>query len=136
MTPEQAVEYALGATPLATDTGPLTSRENVPASDQPLYEPLTAREQEVLALIAAGLSNRQIAGRIFVAQSTVKSYVNAIFRKLGVENRTRAAAEARRLGLISEWRDVHPSKYQITVPSLGRWQLGPWWMTRNQRRIA
>ena len=62
---------------------------------------LTSRERQVLALIAAGLSNQEIAARLFVATSTVKSYVNSIFRRLGVTSRTQAVAEARALHLIS-----------------------------------
>ncbi len=63
---------------------------------------MTGRELEVLGLMAEGLSNQQIAARLFIAVSTVKSYVNAIFKKLGVESCTRAVAAARRLGLVSE----------------------------------
>ncbi len=55
----------------------------------------------MLELIAAGLSNQEIAARLFVATSTVKSYVNSIFRRLGVASRTQAVAEARALHLIS-----------------------------------
>jgi len=56
----------------------------------------------VLDLIASGLSNREIANRLFVEVSTVKSYTNSIFRKLGVQSRTQAVAEARALHLISD----------------------------------
>ena len=73
----------------------------VPLSEPPLLAPLTAREREVLDLIASGLSNREIANRLFVEVSTVKSYANNIFRKLGVQSRTQALAEARALHLIS-----------------------------------
>jgi two-component system response regulator DevR len=52
---------------------------------------LTVREREVLALIADGLSNRQIAGRLLLAEKTVKNYVSAVFLKLGMERRTQAA---------------------------------------------
>ncbi len=52
---------------------------------------LTVREREVLALIADGLSNRQIAGRLLIAEKTVKNYVSAVFVKLGMQRRTQAA---------------------------------------------
>src|SRR5215203_78837 len=72
------------------------------STEPPLLAPLTAREREVLDLIASGLSNREIAARLFVEVSTVKSYANSIFRKLGVQSRTQAVAEARALHLISD----------------------------------
>jgi LuxR family transcriptional regulator, maltose regulon positive regulatory protein len=70
--------------------------------DQPLLDPLTAREQEVLALIAEGLSNREIAARLFIEVGTVKGYVHSLLRKLEVESRTKAVARARELQLVSE----------------------------------
>jgi LuxR family maltose regulon positive regulatory protein len=73
-----------------------------PSTEPPLLAPLTAREREVLGLIASGLSNREIAARLFVEVSTVKSYANSIFRKLGVQSRTQAVVEARALHLISD----------------------------------
>jgi LuxR family transcriptional regulator, maltose regulon positive regulatory protein len=73
-----------------------------PSTGPPLLAPLTVREREVLDLIASGLSNREIAARLFVEVSTVKSYANNIFRKLGVQSRTQAVAEARALHLISD----------------------------------
>ena len=68
----------------------------------PLLDPLTAREAEVLELIAVGLSNSEIAARLFVATSTVKSYTNSIFRRLGVASRTEAIAEARARQLLAD----------------------------------
>ena len=55
----------------------------------------------MLELIAIGLSNREIAAQLFVATSTVKSYTNSIFRRLGVDSRTQAVAEARARQLLS-----------------------------------
>ena len=75
---------------------------SAPALAQPLLDPLTERELEVLRLIAAGLSNRDIAARLVLALSTVKSYVNTIYGKLQVESRTQAVARARALHLLSE----------------------------------
>jgi len=71
-------------------------------TDQPPLDSLTTREREVLELIAEGISNQEIAAKLFIEVSTVKSYVNRIFRKLGAESRTQAVAEARKLHLISE----------------------------------
>jgi LuxR family transcriptional regulator, maltose regulon positive regulatory protein len=67
---------------------------------QPLIEPLSDRELEVLALVAAGLSNREIAGRLFIAVGTVKRHMNNIYGKLHVRRRTEAVARARDLGLL------------------------------------
>jgi len=63
-------------------------------------DPLTPRELEVLQLIAQGLTNSEIADRLFLALSTVKGYNRIIFDKLHVNNRTEAAARARELGLL------------------------------------
>ncbi len=61
---------------------------------------LTAREREILALIAQGLGNRQIAERLYLAEGTVKNYVSSILDKLGVADRTQAALWAQRHGLL------------------------------------
>jgi LuxR family maltose regulon positive regulatory protein len=65
-----------------------------------LIEPLSPRELEVLQLIAQGLSNQEIADRLFLALSTVKGYTRTLFDKLKVERRTEAVARARELGLL------------------------------------
>jgi LuxR family maltose regulon positive regulatory protein len=67
---------------------------------QPLIEPLSRRELEVLQLIAQGLSNREIGERLFLALITVKGHNQKIFGKLQVQRRTEAVARARELGLL------------------------------------
>ena len=71
-----------------------------PPASQPLVEPLSDRELEVLQLIAQGLSNREISERLFLAIITVKGHNRNIFRKLQVRRRTEAIARARELGLL------------------------------------
>lgn len=61
---------------------------------------LTAREIEVLQLLAEGLPNKTIAEQLKVSEHTIKFHVNAIFRKLGAQSRTDAVVRATRLGLI------------------------------------
>jgi DNA-binding CsgD family transcriptional regulator len=63
---------------------------------------LTAREMEVLALVAQGLRNAEIAERLVLAAKTVDHHVSAILRKLDVRTRGQASAEAIRLGLIGQ----------------------------------
>ncbi len=70
-------------------------------STQPLLDPLTDRELEVLALIADGLTNPEIAEQLVLATGTVAKYTNNIFSKLAVRNRTEAANRAQTLGLLS-----------------------------------
>ena len=65
-----------------------------------LPEPLSERELEVLVLLAAGKSNRQIASELFVALSTVKTHIKNIYGKLDVRNRTQAVSRAGELGLL------------------------------------
>jgi LuxR family maltose regulon positive regulatory protein len=67
---------------------------------QPLIEPLSQRELEVLQLIAEGLSNREISERLFIAVDTVKGHSRRIYGKLQVQRRTEAVARARELGLL------------------------------------
>ena len=65
-----------------------------------LVEPLSERELEVLALIAEGKSNKEIAAVLYIAEGTVKNHVTNILGKLGVRDRTQAALRAHELGLI------------------------------------
>lgn len=71
-----------------------------PPTAQPLVEPLSERELEILALVANGLSNKEIAGELYIAEGTVKNHVTNILGKLGVRDRTQAALKAKELDLI------------------------------------
>jgi len=76
----------------------LTTKRSPPA--QALIEPLSDREQEILALIATGATNREIGNQLFLAEGTVKNHVTNVLGKLGVRDRTQAALKAREMGLI------------------------------------
>jgi DNA-binding NarL/FixJ family response regulator len=77
---------------MAQDPNPLAPRDPNLLSD---------RERDVVRLIAAGSSNKEIAAKLFIAEGTVKNHVTHIFEKLGVTDRTQAALKARELGLLS-----------------------------------
>lgn len=70
--------------------------------EQPLIDPLTPRELEVLGLIADGLSNQEIADKLFISKGTVKYYSSHIYSKLQVSSRTQAVAQAREIGILKE----------------------------------
>ena len=95
--PDLAVQHARRAAELAAITAPAHREKPV---DQPLIEPLSERELEVLRLIAAGLSNQDIADRLVIAPGTVKRHINNIYGKLQVGSRTQAVAVARDLQLL------------------------------------
>ncbi|MGB0219309.1 MAG: LuxR C-terminal-related transcriptional regulator [Sinimarinibacterium flocculans] len=66
-----------------------------------LIEDLTEREQAILGLLAKGVSNKEMARRLFVSENTVKFHLKNIYAKLGVDNRLRAITTARSYGLIT-----------------------------------
>lgn len=76
------------------------AQETAVSPQNTLIEPLSEREQEILALVATGASNKEIAGELFIAEGTVKNHVTNILGKLGVRDRTQAALKAREIGLI------------------------------------
>jgi predicted ATPase/DNA-binding CsgD family transcriptional regulator len=80
---------------------PLSGAGQAVAASQPLREPLTERELEILRLLADGYSNRETADQLVLAVSTVKWYTNQIFSKLNVHSRTQAIARARELKLLA-----------------------------------
>jgi DNA-binding NarL/FixJ family response regulator len=65
-----------------------------------LPEPLSEREREILKLVSAGLSNREIGARLGLSEGTVKNYVTSVLQKIGVRDRTQAALRGRELGII------------------------------------
>lgn len=85
----------VGAAVIAAATASATAEPVAPADALAARFPvLTRREAEVLALIVDGLGNAEIAGRLFVGVTTVKTHINAIFAKLGVRTRAEAIARA------------------------------------------
>lgn len=107
--PGLATARRLGAQPLLTAMQALVTRARLPIEDNETdddagIEPsvlvslgLTAREQDVLRRVVAGATNRQIAGELFISESTAGVHVSNILRKLGVSNRVQAAAVAHEL---------------------------------------
>ena len=90
MGPEQAIDYALRQ--------PETPEETVAPRAYPAG--LSAREAEVLRLVAAGLTNAEVAGRLFLSSRTVEWYLSSIYRKLGLHSRTEATRFAVEHGLL------------------------------------
>ncbi|GAB2732188.1 response regulator transcription factor [Kitasatospora kifunensis] len=113
---QRLVAAAVGGTPPqpSADATSAPTRPAAPAQQAPAQAPaqasaqapaqpqdgLTEREREVLVLIAAGLSNREIAERLYLGQATVKTHVNRIFAKTGARDRAQAVRYAYRAGLV------------------------------------
>jgi LuxR family maltose regulon positive regulatory protein len=92
------VRRLLAAFPVAEPERSDLSETQVPKSE--MVEPLSERELEVLRLVAEGLTNREIASRLFVSLNTVKAHTRNMYGKLGVHSRTGAVARARALGVL------------------------------------
>lgn len=89
----------------AQATAELLEHMSGPGQTSDLQEPLSAREEEVLILIAQGQSNREIAQQLFLSEKTVKTHVANILQKLNVKSRTQAALYAMKANLVA--RDSH-----------------------------
>lgn len=88
--------------PARTAPVPRTRPATVAAGQRPmaLQIKLTEREYEILALIGAGLSNRELAARLYISEATVKTHITHLLQKLGLVNRTEAALYALREGIL------------------------------------
>ena len=95
MAGEQVVAYALENVSSTEE-----AKQTTVVTKQPLDEPLTVREREVLCRLAAGASNRQIAQALGVTVGTIKTYTHRIYQKLDVESRVQAVSRAHFLNLI------------------------------------
>jgi LuxR family transcriptional regulator, maltose regulon positive regulatory protein len=94
------IRRLLAAFPVAESEQTTSSQLRGPESE--LVEPLSARELEVLQLIAEGLTNQVVATRLYLSPHTVKVHTRNIFTKLAVKNRTQAVARGRALGILSQ----------------------------------
>ena len=97
---------AIAATPTHEMTSnlqrPAQGKPGQPSAEQPLLDPLSQRELEVLQLLAAGASNQEIAAALVLAPGTVKLHVSHILSKFGVKSRTQAILRARDLALLPD----------------------------------
>lgn len=86
--------------PAGPTAGPVADTSPAAEDPQPLAEPLSGRELEVLGLMALGRTNAEISRELYVAVGTVKAHANNIYRKLDANNRSGAVSKARKLGLL------------------------------------
>ncbi len=96
MTLEQAIDYALQDENTTVEAAARPRREG----QQSLVEPLSAREVEVLRLLADGLSNAEIGQKLFISVATVKVHTRSIYGKLDVKGRVQAVNRAKEMGLV------------------------------------
>jgi len=98
--------------------------DHEPSNSDYYADDLTWREQDILNLLAERLSNREIAERLFLAESTVKDYVGKIFKKLYVKNRRQAVERAKELGILDQETDNAPIRRpnlpSAPTPFIGR----------------
>lgn len=104
--PDIASKVISALTNTSSTRPPTASTNYTPSSPSTTYidaasyvEQLTEREREILALVAQGASNRQVAERLYLTEGTVKNHMSSILSKLGVRDRTQAVLKAKELGL-------------------------------------
>jgi ATP/maltotriose-dependent transcriptional regulator MalT len=102
MTAEQAMAAAPTQERTSHPHRPGQGKPGQPSAEQPLLDPLSQREMEVLTLLAGGASNQEIAAALVLAAGTVKLHVSHILSKLGVNSRTQAILRARDLALLPD----------------------------------
>lgn len=97
---------AAGQTPIDPAIGDkvFNAVRGAPAPDSKLAEQLSERERDILELVALGHTNAEIAVQLYLAEGTVRNYVSALLDKLGVDDRTQAAALAWQHGLVNPRR--------------------------------
>jgi DNA-binding NarL/FixJ family response regulator len=99
MSMEAAIEYVVSVEePSTTTPSSMSEHPSTPATEHPAR--LTSREVEVLGLVAEGLTNAQVAQRLFLSPRTVQRHLNSIYHKLGVSSRAAATRFAVEHGLV------------------------------------
>jgi DNA-binding NarL/FixJ family response regulator len=102
--PPEELAAAVSAAAQGLTVLPRTIAERLlgePAVVEELSEPPTAREREVLGLLAGGFSNKMIARELHISEHTVKFHISSLYGKLGVSNRAEAVSQGARYGIIS-----------------------------------
>ena len=92
--------FGNGKTESSSDRSDYRSRSRSSFPDEPLIQPLTNREIEVLRMLAKGTSNNEIARRLFISPETVKRHLSTIYRKMDVKNRHQAVISAKSIGIL------------------------------------
>jgi DNA-binding CsgD family transcriptional regulator len=97
----------------AVEAHPIPTRPDFGARARRVHTALTAREREVLCLVAGGATNRAVAARLFISPKTASVHVSRILTKLDATTRTEAAALAHASGLVQPWGAVESSSARV-----------------------
>ena len=117
---DPAVQERLVAAVISRPAAPAPNAAS-PGSHEPLPDGLTTREAEVLTLLASGLSNAEIAQRLYLSHATVKTHINRIFAKTGARDRAQAVRYAYQHGLTSTELPGNLPRFACQAVSSGRW---------------